>query len=256
MVEQIVLFAVAGLLAAAAVGGWYVWRFTAGYPKDGAVPRIVRWPAWRPAIGRPVPDIERRLQRWPATNPSTAAADRFMINPPSLRRYGERRAGRLGDKRPTGPGSDRIGLNRADRRYSADRKEARDDGWRSGATGHRGLRARLANVMAGVRGYCNAETCRDGERPGRSRRGEVRSGEDQLHLALRAILVHTPQVWPGGVYCGNDRSPFPCRMRHWGEQTLLLAGWDMKSIALMERQRRTALPPWLAGTRETLPPAS
>jgi len=77
---------------------------------------------------------------------------------------------------------------------------------------------------------------------------------EELRLAVRAVLVHTPQQWPGGVYCSNDRSPFPCRMRHWGEQVLLAAGWDADGIDAMARQADAGLPPWLAGAGDANPP--
>jgi hypothetical protein len=78
---------------------------------------------------------------------------------------------------------------------------------------------------------------------------------EQLRLALRAVLVHTPQRWPGGVYCSSDRSPFPCRMRHWGEEVLLAAGWDADGIDAMARQTDAGIPPWLtAGAGDATPP--
>jgi hypothetical protein len=77
---------------------------------------------------------------------------------------------------------------------------------------------------------------------------------EELRLAVRAVLVHTAQQWPGGVYCSNDRSPFPCRMRHWGEQVLLAAGWDRENIEAMARQADAGLPPWLAGAGDVNQP--
>src|SRR5439155_14405128 len=62
-----------------------------------------------------------------------------------------------------------------------------------------------------------------------------------LHLAIRAVMLHTPRDWTCGVYCSNDRSPFPCRLRQWGEQVLLSAGWDRESIASMAGQTEAAV---------------
>jgi hypothetical protein len=78
---------------------------------------------------------------------------------------------------------------------------------------------------------------------------------EEIRLAIRAVLVHTPQRWPGGLYCSNDRSPYPCRMRHWGEQMLHAAGWDADSIDAMASQADAGLPPWLAGAGDSTPPA-
>jgi hypothetical protein len=66
---------------------------------------------------------------------------------------------------------------------------------------------------------------------------------DDVHLAIRAVRLHTPRQWPGGVYCSNDRSPFPCRLRRWGEETLLSAGWSAEDIAALGRQADSDDPP-------------
>jgi hypothetical protein len=59
---------------------------------------------------------------------------------------------------------------------------------------------------------------------------------EELRLAVRAVHLHTPRQWPGGVYCSNDRSHFPCRLRRWGEEVLLSAGWSAEDIAALGRQ--------------------
>jgi hypothetical protein len=59
---------------------------------------------------------------------------------------------------------------------------------------------------------------------------------DELCLAVRAVHLHTPRQWPGGVYCSNDRSSFPCRLRRWGEDVLLSEGWSAEGIAALDRQ--------------------
>jgi hypothetical protein len=75
----------------------------------------------------------------------------------------------------------------------------------------------------------------------------TRAARDELRLAVRAVLIHNAQYWPGGVYCGNDRSPFPCRMRRWGERALLSAGWTEEQIAAMVKQANGTVPPWADG---------
>jgi hypothetical protein len=151
--------------------------------------------------------------------------------------------------RPAPPGDDRIGPNRADRRYSAGRHPVP-----GAAAGPCRLRGAAARVTAGLQAYWRTGSV--GRRNGDEPRRDPTVTRDELRLAVRAVLVHTPQHWPGGVYCSNDRSPFPCRMRHWGEHVLLAAGWDEKSIAAMARQADTGVPPWLAGASEAIPPAS
>ena len=77
--------------------------------------------------------------------------------------------------------------------------------------------------------------------------------QDELSLAVRAVLVHTAQQWPGGVYCNSDRSAYPCRLRRWGERVLLSAGWQEEDIAAMVRRAEAGVPPWLAGLTERPP---
>jgi hypothetical protein len=66
---------------------------------------------------------------------------------------------------------------------------------------------------------------------------------DELQLAVRAVLVHTAQDWPGGVYCSSDRSPFPCRLRRWGERVLRDAGWSDDDIAALLHNAEEGTPP-------------
>jgi hypothetical protein len=149
--------------------------------------------------------------------------------------------------RPDQPGGDRIGPNRSDRRYDAP-AEAPD---REAGPGL--LRTAAARMAAGFQACWRSDS-----RPGGSSGTDGKPSavtRDELRLAVRAVLVHTPQHWPGGVYCSNDRSPFPCRMRHWGEHVLVAAGWDADSIAAMARQADAGVPPWLAGASETVPPS-
>jgi hypothetical protein len=80
-----------------------------------------------------------------------------------------------------------------------------------------------------------------------ARAGAPTVSRDEMRLALRAVLLHTAQQWPGGVYCGSDRSPFPCRMRRWGERVLLSAGWQAERVEALVRQVGQDAPPWLVG---------
>jgi hypothetical protein len=150
--------------------------------------------------------------------------------------------------RPARPGDDRIGPNRSDRRYDTP-AEAPDPDAGPGL-----LRMTAARMAAGFQACWRSDARPAGSSGTHEKPPAVT--RDELRLAVRAVLVHTPQHWPGGVYCSNDRSPFPCRMRHWGEHVLLAAGWDADSIAAMARQADAGVPPWLAGASETVPPAS
>jgi hypothetical protein len=87
------------------------------------------------------------------------------------------------------------------------------------------------------------------------RPGDPTVTREELRLALRAVLIHTAQQWPGGLYCSNDRSPFPCRLRRWGERVLLSAGWDSEHIDAIARQVTEDVPPWLACARDGTSPA-
>ena len=81
-------------------------------------------------------------------------------------------------------------------------------------------------------------------RVGRSKAAAV--SREELRLAVRAVLVHTAQHWPGGEYCSCDRSRFPCRLRLWGERVLLAAGWQRERIDEMVHRAETDPAPWLA----------
>ncbi len=61
------------------------------------------------------------------------------------------------------------------------------------------------------------------------------ANRDVLRLAVRAVYLHGPSEWPEGVYCSNDRSPFPCRLRRWGEDVLLTAGWRPQDVDALGR---------------------
>ena len=89
-----------------------------------------------------------------------------------------------------------------------------------------------------------------------NRPGQSAVTREELRLALRAVLMHTAQQWPGGVYCSNDRSPYPCRMRRWGERVLLAAGWEHERIQAIAQQVKQDVPPWLAATRDSTSPHS
>ncbi|MET7707010.1 hypothetical protein [Micromonospora sp. NPDC005413] len=69
------------------------------------------------------------------------------------------------------------------------------------------------------------------------------TGED-TQFAVRAVVVHAPRRWSGGVICRNDASPHPCRLHRWGTRVLTLRGLRAAEIAaLIERGDPTAVVP-------------
>lgn len=76
---------------------------------------------------------------------------------------------------------------------------------------------------------------------------ELTVTKEELRLAVRAVQLHTAQRWPSGTYCRDDRSPYPCRLRRWGERMLLCAGWRHEDIEALARDKHTGLSPWLVG---------
>ncbi|MFF4876279.1 hypothetical protein [Micromonospora sp. NPDC000668] len=69
------------------------------------------------------------------------------------------------------------------------------------------------------------------------------TGED-AQFAVRAVVVHAPQRWSGGMVCRNDASPHPCRLHRWGTRVLALRGLRAAEIAaLIERGDPTAVIP-------------
>ncbi|MEU8389183.1 hypothetical protein [Micromonospora sp. NPDC048842] len=69
------------------------------------------------------------------------------------------------------------------------------------------------------------------------------TGED-TQFAVRAVVVHAPRLWSGGVVCRNDASPHPCRLHRWGTRVLALRGLRAAEIAaLIERGDPTAVVP-------------
>ncbi|MFG1882816.1 hypothetical protein [Micromonospora sp. NPDC049102] len=69
------------------------------------------------------------------------------------------------------------------------------------------------------------------------------TGED-VQFAVRAVVVHAPRRWSGGVVCRNDASPHPCRLHRWGTRVLTLRGLHAAEItALIERGDPAAVPP-------------
>jgi hypothetical protein len=66
------------------------------------------------------------------------------------------------------------------------------------------------------------------------------TGED-VQFAVRAVVVHAPRRWSGGMICRNDASPHPCRLHRWGRRVLALRGLPPAEIdALIERGDPTA----------------
>ncbi|MFG3420579.1 hypothetical protein [Micromonospora sp. NPDC048063] len=48
--------------------------------------------------------------------------------------------------------------------------------------------------------------------------------DDDVALAVRAVLAHAPEQWPAGPLCRSERVPYPCRLARWGRGTLRAAG--------------------------------
>jgi len=47
---------------------------------------------------------------------------------------------------------------------------------------------------------------------------------EDVRLAIRAVLVHTPEEWPTGPLCRSDRTPYPCLLHRWGRRVLRSRG--------------------------------
>ncbi|MFG1847063.1 hypothetical protein [Micromonospora carbonacea] len=58
------------------------------------------------------------------------------------------------------------------------------------------------------------------------------TGED-AQFAVRAVVVHAPRRWSGGMVCRNDASPHPCRLHRWGRRVLALRGLRAAEIDLL-----------------------
>jgi hypothetical protein len=236
------LIALVSLLAAV-VAGWHLWRATSWHPHGGLAHA-------RGAVGvrQPVRLVRSDSTGWrlPDSMPAQAKAivpsRPFPAPIPAPRRepVGAARfdaMARSGTGAARGPRLDPSNRHTNAGRWATDASGAGPGGNSAGAETNR--------PNGAVSGFYRIGDHPDASEP---------VTREELRLAVRAVLVHTPQQWPGGLYCSNDRSPFPCRMRHWGEQVLLAAGWDADGIDAMARQADVGLPPWLAGAGEVNPP--
>jgi hypothetical protein len=67
------------------------------------------------------------------------------------------------------------------------------------------------------------------------------TGED-AQFAVRAVVVHAPEIWPTGPVCRKDGASYPCRLHRWGRRVLALRGLLPAEIeALVERGDPTAV---------------
>ncbi|MEV4810075.1 hypothetical protein [Micromonospora avicenniae] len=48
--------------------------------------------------------------------------------------------------------------------------------------------------------------------------------DDDVTLAVRAVLVHAPEQWAAGPLCRSERVPYPCQLARWGRGRLRSAG--------------------------------
>ncbi len=64
-----------------------------------------------------------------------------------------------------------------------------------------------------------------------------------VRFAQRAVVVHGPEVWPGGAVCRNCHAAWPCRVCRWGVAVLHAVGWtDEEIVALVDRARNGDVP--------------
>ncbi|MEV4720288.1 hypothetical protein AB0J94_24065 [Micromonospora noduli] len=49
--------------------------------------------------------------------------------------------------------------------------------------------------------------------------------DEDVALAVRAVLVHAPEQRPVGPLCRSERVPHPCRLARWGRGALRAAGF-------------------------------
>jgi hypothetical protein len=72
-----------------------------------------------------------------------------------------------------------------------------------------------------------------------------RPGQDEVHLARRAVCVHAREHWQHGDFCVNCRAPFPCRLHRWGRRVLTAVGWsDQDIVGMLDEFARTGTPSW------------
>jgi hypothetical protein len=235
------LIALVSLLAAV-FAGWHLWRAISWHPHGGLAHA-------RGAVGvrQPVQLVRSDSTGWrlPESMPAQAKAI-----PPGRTFVGSAPAPR---REPVGAA--RFDVMAARTGSTADRSTRLDLGNRHPNAGRWAIDASSAGAAGSGTNSAGSNSAGGGfYRVGDHADTSEPVTREELRLAVRAVLVHTPQQWPGGLYCSNDRSPFPCRMRHWGEQVLLAAGWDADGIDAMARQADAGLPPWLAGAGEASPP--
>ncbi|PZG15418.1 hypothetical protein C1I95_19620 [Micromonospora craterilacus] len=48
--------------------------------------------------------------------------------------------------------------------------------------------------------------------------------DEDVVVAVRAVVKHAPERWPAGPLCRSERVPHPCRVARWGRDTLRAAG--------------------------------
>ncbi|MEU9824121.1 hypothetical protein [Micromonospora chersina] len=49
--------------------------------------------------------------------------------------------------------------------------------------------------------------------------------DEDLALAVHAVRVHAPELWPQGRACRSERVPYPCRLAGWADATIHAAGF-------------------------------
>jgi len=70
---------------------------------------------------------------------------------------------------------------------------------------------------------------------------------DDVRFAVRAVVVHGPELWPTGPLCRNCRAPYPCRLHRWGRRVLTIHGLTGRQIdelvARGDQPHREPVPP-------------
>jgi hypothetical protein len=233
MPELLAIVVLCGLVAAGATG-WYLYRFHARRSRDAAtqLARREQPPVRRPGSVRATARVRQQEGAPPTVVTQRRPSDRYA--------RGERANG-------SPPWAFQPVLGTGAARAGSAVRGATATGGANGDHPH-GREQMDASPVAGTLDHAYGAAA---DLP-----VDTTVTQEQLWLAVRAVLIHTAQRWPSGVYCANDRSPYPCRMRRWGERVLLSAGWRGEDIAALARQADVGPPPWLAGTGPTGCPTS
>jgi hypothetical protein len=65
-----------------------------------------------------------------------------------------------------------------------------------------------------------------------------------VRYAIRAVVVHVTEDWPGGRYCRNCKAVAPCGLCQWGARVLEAAGWRGEDVLDLVRRAEAGEVPW------------